>query len=149
MVGRANVSEPPVMPRERSSRGWVAVGGSVGLAVEKPRVPAGYFLSAGRTPPPRGRGGAHPDRFSCLGNVAIPLRSGLRVWSGKPTVRRAEVLSGYRMAQEADAGMSKGNGKVIADDRVSPRCGRITGRIRVLVIRPEGALTCAGWICER
>lgn len=53
------------------------------------------------------------------------------------------------MAQEAEAGMSKGNGKAIASDRVSPRCGRITGRIRVLVTRPERALTCAGWICER
>jgi hypothetical protein len=147
MVGRANVSKPPVMSRERSSREWEVVGGSAGLAVGKPRVPAGYFLSAGRTPPPRGRGGAHPDRFSCLGNVAIPLRSGLCVWPGRPTARRAEVLSGYRMAQEAEAGMSKGNGKAIVDDRVSPRCGRITGRIRVLVVRPERVLTCAGWIC--
>ena len=52
------------------------------------------------------------------------------------------------MAREADAGMSKGDGKAIVDDRVSPRCGRITGWIRVLVARPERALTCAGWICE-
>lgn len=45
--------------------------------------------------------------------------------------------------------MSKGNGKAIVDDRGSPRCGRITGRIRVLVVRPERVLTCAGWICGR
>lgn len=70
------------------------------------------------------------------------------MWLGGPTVRRVEVLSGYRMAREADAGMSKGDGKAIVDDRVSPRCGRITGRIRVLVARPERALTRAGWICE-
>lgn len=146
--GRANVSEPPMMPRDRSSREWEVSGESAGLAAGKPQVPVEDFLSAGRTPPPRGRGGAHPARFSCLGNVATPLRPRLRLWSGRPTVRKAGVLSGHRMAQQANAGRSKGNGKPTVDNRVSPRRGRITGRIRALVARPERVLTCAGWICE-
>src|SRR6266700_3677483 len=85
-------------------------GEGEGLAAGKRQAPADYALSAGRTPPPRDRGEAHPDRVLRLRNVAIPLRS-RPVWPGRPTVRRAELLSGGRMTQQAKAGMPKGDGK--------------------------------------
>ena len=50
--------------------------------------------------------------------------------AGRPTVREAEVLSGNRMVQQANAGASKGDGKTAQDDRSSKRSCRITGRIR-------------------
>jgi hypothetical protein len=37
--------------------------------------------------------------------------------SGRPTVRRAEVLSGGRMTQQAKAGTPKGTGKTDTGDR--------------------------------
>jgi hypothetical protein len=36
---------------------------------------------------------------------------------GRPTVRRAEALSGTRMTQQAKAGTPKGNGKTDTGDR--------------------------------
>jgi hypothetical protein len=37
--------------------------------------------------------------------------------SGRPTVRRADVLSGNRMTQQAKAGTPKGTGKTDTGDR--------------------------------
>jgi hypothetical protein len=46
-------------------------------------------------------------------NMTTPLRSDpVRV--GKPTVRKAQVLSGRTMTQEANAGASKGDRKPVA-----------------------------------
>jgi hypothetical protein len=51
--------------------------------------------------------------------------------SGKPTVREAELPSGRRMTQEANAGGRKAAGK--RDNRSAPPTpSRITGRIRAV-----------------
>lgn len=55
-----------------------------------------------------------------------------------------QFLSGNRMAREAKAGMSKGDGKTASGAAASLRRCRITARIRVLMARPERALTCVG-----
>jgi hypothetical protein len=49
---------------------------------------------------PRGREGADPGRSSCVRNAVTPSRSGRMVSSGKPTVRRAQLLGGNRMAEK-------------------------------------------------
>jgi hypothetical protein len=66
------------------------------------------------------------------------------MWMGRPTVRRAEVLSGNRMTQEAKAGTPKGDGKTGTVGRSLLRWCRITARIRTPVVRLERALTCVG-----
>jgi len=47
---------------------------------------------------PRGRGDTQPGRSSSVRNVVTPPGSGL--WAGKPTVRRAQLLGGYRMTEK-------------------------------------------------
>jgi hypothetical protein len=79
-------------------------------------------------------------------NVETPLRSS-RILAGRPTVREAEVLSGNRMVQQANAGASKGDGKTAGWSLLRRSC-RITGRIRALVARLERGLTWTGWVCE-
>ena len=65
--------------------------------------------SARWTPPPRGKGSTHPGRISFVWNVETPLGSG-RSWPGRPTARKAQLPSGNRMAQEANAGSRKETG---------------------------------------
>src|SRR5205807_3456584 len=119
-----DVSSPPPSQTGCGSEGE-------GLAVGKRQAPTDYARSVGRTPPPRDRGEAHPDRVLYLRNVAIPLRSGPR-WPGRPTVRRAEGLSGDGMTQEAKAGTPKGTGKPTPVTAASVWWCRITARIRTL-----------------
>src|SRR3954466_15485101 len=61
-----------------------------------------------RTPRPRSRKGTHPSCISTERNMITPMRSG----SGpsKPTVRKAELLSGCRKIQEAKASSRKATG---------------------------------------
>jgi hypothetical protein len=69
------------------------------------------------------------------------MRSG-RLWcSGKPTVRKAQFLSGRRRIREANAGGRKATGNRDTEDRPLRRSSRITGRIRALMPWPERALT--------
>ena len=63
--------------------------------------------------------------------------------AGKPTVRKAQPLSGNRMTQEAKAGRSKGQGKD-GSRQYSCSVAAITRRIRALVVRLERALTWVG-----
>ncbi len=61
------------------------------------------------TPPPRGLGGTLPGRVSRMRNVVTPF--GFRaVVPGGLTVRKADLLGGNRMAQEANAGGRKAAG---------------------------------------
>ena len=48
---------------------------------------------------PRGTGGTHPARSSCVRNVVTPVEV-RAVTSGKPTVRKAQSLGGNRMAEK-------------------------------------------------
>jgi hypothetical protein len=117
------------------------------LAAGKRQALADYVLSAGRTPPPRDRGEAHPDRVSHLRNVVTPLRSRQQRLVGRPQ-GELQFLSGNRMTREANAGMSKDNGKTTSNAAASLRGCRITARIRVLMARPERVLMRVGWACE-
>src|SRR6266511_6184966 len=72
---------------------------------------AGRRVVAGRvrTNVHRGKGGVPPGRVLCMRNITSPLRSG--PGAGKPTVRKAQPLSGRTMTQQANAGTSKGDRK--------------------------------------
>lgn len=89
----------------------------VGLAAEKRQAAAGGTLPAVRTPPSRGLEGTLPGRVLRMRNVGTPSGSGRGDGPGKPTVREAEFPGGNRMAQEANAGMPKG------DRKPGPRSG--------------------------
>lgn len=78
------------------------------LAAERRQALAGEVTPDRWTPPPRGKGSTHPGRISFVWNVETPLRSG--PWPGRPTVRKAQLPSGNRMAQEANAGSRKATG---------------------------------------
>ena len=54
----------------------------------------------GGAPPSPGSREHHPGRSSCVRNAVTPSRSGQQVLSGKPTVRRAQLLGGNRMAEK-------------------------------------------------
>lgn len=138
-----------MMPRDCRALADVCCGGGVGLAAGKRRVPAGTFLlrwedttAPGSRRRPSRSGLMRAERDNPV--VVQPRVDG----AGRPTVREAEFRSGHRMAQEANAGVSKGDGKTARIDRSSKRSCRITGRIRVLVARLERGLTWAGWVCE-
>jgi len=80
---------------------------------------------------PRGEGGVLPGRVLLMRNMTTPMGSG-SLLSGKPTVREAELLSGRRMTQEANAGGRKGSRKPGQRGRLLRRPSRITGRIRAV-----------------
>jgi hypothetical protein len=82
-----------------------------GLVTEKWQAAAGGILPVVGTPPPRGIEGALAGRVLRMWNVETPSRSGHDEVAGGPTVRRAELPGGNRMAQEANVGRPKGDGK--------------------------------------
>ena len=69
--------------------------GAEGLAAVK-RQAAAATGSCGRedTAVPRGIGGTHPSRISCVCNVETPMGSRIDQGPGKPTVRKAALPSG-------------------------------------------------------
>jgi len=75
-------------------------------------------------------------------NVTTPLGSESSDALGKPTVRKARLPSGRRMAQEANAGGRKAAGNRDTIGQLLRWLSRITGRIRALP-GPERVLTWA------
>jgi len=71
-----------------------------------------------RTPIPRSRDGIHPSRSSTERNMITPMRSGIT--TSKPTARAAELLSGSRKIQEANASSRKATGMHNRLDREIP-----------------------------
>jgi hypothetical protein len=63
-------------------------------------VPVGEATWPGEHHCPRGIGGTHPGRSSCVRNAVTPSRSGRKILPGKPTVRRAQSLGGNRMTEK-------------------------------------------------
>ncbi len=72
-----------------------------------------------RTPEPRSKDSIHPSRISHVRNVVTPMESGER-YVGKPKVTMAELSSGRKMAQEANAGNRKVRGIHNPPDRAIP-----------------------------
>ena len=78
---------------------------------------------------PRGTGGTHPGRISCVRNVVTPV--GVRaVTSGKPTVRKAQLSGGNLMIEKRTPAVERRQetGTRMAGPFSRPL--RITGRIR-------------------
>jgi hypothetical protein len=94
---------------------------------------------SGRAPPSRDKEGVHPGRVSRVRNVATPAGVPALLASGKPTVRKAQLPSGNKMVQEANAGGRKAAGtrEMLTDSSVGPL--RITGRIRADARTRKGA----------
>jgi hypothetical protein len=89
---------------QRGRRDWPLESG--GCRSESSRRPGAHHR-------PRGKGGVLPGRVLLMRNMTTPLRSDpVRV--GKPTVRKAQFLSGRTMTQEANAGVPKGGRKPAA-----------------------------------
>jgi hypothetical protein len=92
---------------------------------------------------PRGTGGTHPGRSSCMRNAVTPV--GVRCClAGKPTVRKAQSPGGNLMTEKRNAGSRKATGN--RDMMAGPfsRSSRITGWIRDFVPGPERVLTRSG-----
>jgi hypothetical protein len=113
-----------------------------GLAAEKRQAPVKESTWPGKHRRPRGREGTHPGRSSCVRNTVTPSRSGLR--AGKPTVRRAQFLGGYRMTKKRMPVAERRRETAVGLISSSSWWPWITGRIRTLVVRPERALTWSG-----
>ena len=74
----------------------------------KRRVPVGEATRPGEHHRPRGIGGTHPGRSSCVRNVVTPVE--VRPMAGKPTVRKAQSLGGNLMTEKRIAGGRKATG---------------------------------------
>ena len=79
-------------------------------------MPAGDNRRPGAHHRPRGKGGALPGRVLLMCNTTTPLGSGGST-AGRPTVRKAELPSGRRMTQEANADGRKATGNREPRDR--------------------------------
>ena len=75
--------------------------GSGGCRPEDSRRPRAHHR-------PRGKGGALPGRILFMRNMTTPLGSG--VMAGRPAVRKAQLPSGRRKTQEANADGRKATG---------------------------------------
>ncbi len=80
------------------------------MAAEERQAPTQDGHGSGEHRRPRGQGGTHPGRISCVWNVETPTESGHDGVSGKPTARNAEPSGGNRMTREANAGSRKAAG---------------------------------------
>ena len=92
--------EPSLMPREAVPRLMGCAGGEQGLAVAERQAPVKETTWPGEHRRPRGRGGTHPGRSSCVRNAVTPSGSGREVSPGKPTARRAQLPGGNRMTEK-------------------------------------------------
>ena len=59
---------------------------------------------------PRRKRDIHPERISLMRNVLTPMRSVVVVRDGKPSLRKAQILSGNGRDREANAGSRKARG---------------------------------------
>ena len=90
-----------------------------GLAVAERQAPVKETTWPGEHRRPRGREGTHPGRSSRVRNAVTPSGSGLALGvSGKPTVRRAQLLGGNRMAEKRTPVVEKTTGN--DESRTSP-----------------------------
>ena len=129
--------EPSLMPREAVPRWMGCWSGVQGLAAVKRQAAVKETTWAGEHRPPRGREGTHPGRSSCVRNAVTPSGSGLALGvSGKPTVRRAQLLGGNRMAEKRMPVVERRRETTRAGPALQ-RSSWITGRTRVLVTRLE------------
>ena len=133
--------KPPLMPRDRKPRWMGCCSGVQGLVAEKRQAPAEEAAQPGEHRRPRGRGGTHPSRSSCVRNVVTPV--GVRSLAGKPTVRKAQPPGGNRMTKKPKPAAERQREPGHDGWPLRPP-SRITGRIRDLVPGRESVLTWSG-----
>jgi hypothetical protein len=149
-TGRANVSEPPLMPRypepwemgrRPGCRAWPWRNGK--------RRP-GKFHRPCEHRWPRGRGGAHPGRSSRMRNVETPTGSGVPSGAaGKQEVTKAQVPGGNRMPRKPMPVRRKATGNrddcpvlPLAVPHNRPDTGLLPGPERVLTWAGEPLKRC-------
>ena len=86
-IGRVKNLNLWLMSREVELRRWVAVAEYRDWPLRSGRRRLRSPLNREEHRRPRGTGGTHPGRSSCVRNAVTPSRSGL--WPGKPIVRKA------------------------------------------------------------
>ncbi len=101
--------EPPLMPRKAEPSRWDAVAGCKDWSLRSGGRRLSSRLGREEHRRPRGRGGTHPGRSSCVRNAVTPSGSGLRF--GKPTVRKAQSPGRESDDREAKCRQPKGSGK--------------------------------------
>jgi len=131
----------PLMPRDRKPRWMGCCSGVQGLVAEKRKAPAEQAPQPGEHRRPRGRGGTHPSRNSCVRNVVTPV--GVRPLAGKPTVRKAQSPGGNRMTKKPTPAAERQRETGTRWLALRPP-SRITGRIPGLVPGRESVLTWSG-----
>ncbi len=100
-IGRVKNLNLWLMSRYGQLRRWDAVAEYKDWPLRSGRRRLGSPPSREEHRCPRGTGGTHPGRSSCVRNAVTPSRSGL--WPGKPTVRRAQSLGGNLMIEKRNA----------------------------------------------
>ena len=101
-IGRVKNLNLRPMSRYGQLRRWDAVAEHKDWPLGSGRRRLGSPPSRDEHRRPRGTGGTHPDRSSCVRNAVTPV--GVRaVTSGKPTVRKAQLPGGNLMAEKRNA----------------------------------------------
>ena len=101
-IGRVKNLNLRPMSRYGQLRRWDAVAEHRDWPLRSGRRRLGRPPSRDEHRRPRGTGGTHPDRSSCVRNAVTPV--GVRpVTSGKPTVRKAQPLGGNLMTEKRNA----------------------------------------------
>ena len=98
-IGRVKNLNLRPMSRYGQLRRWDAVAEHRDWPLESGRRWLGSPLSRGEHRRPRGTGGTHPARSSCVRNAVTPVEVRTAM-SGKPTVRNAQFLGGNVMAEK-------------------------------------------------
>ncbi len=128
-TGRVKNLNLRLMSRYGELRRWEAAAGRKDWPLGSGRRWLRSPLSREEHRRPRGTGGTHPGRISCVRNAVTPV--GVRaIMSGKPTARKAQSPGGNLMTEKRNAGSRKttGNRDMMAGPFSRPF--RITGRIR-------------------
>ncbi len=104
--GRVNANESSMMPRQASSRRWVAPAGGRDWPQQSGRRRLDRARRSGAHRRPRGSEDTQPGRSSLMRNTTTPMRSGRPVrLVSRPQGR--PILSGRRKIQQANAGGRK------------------------------------------
>ena len=128
-IGRVKNLNLWLMSREDELRRWDAAAEYRDWPLRSGRRRLRSPLNREEHRRPRGTGGTHPGRSSCVRNAVTPV--GVRCClTGKPTVRKAQLPGGNLMIEKrnADSRKTTGNRDMMAGPFSWPF--RITGRIR-------------------
>lgn len=138
-TGRANSSEPSMKSRHRHLRRWDVVAEEQDWPLGRRRVPRRLGAGAGEHHCPGIKRASTPVVSHTRGTWQPRLGSRRFAASGKSTARKAQLPSGNKMVQEANAGGRKeaGNRETTVGSSAGVFC--ITDRIRADARSRKGA----------